>query len=189
MSTVSIDAEIVRQRSVGPLPGERAVVERLVREHGAWVRSAVFAVTGRVDLVDDVVQQVWMRVWQRISTLENPGQVRTWLYAIARNAAIDVCVAEHRHQVVAQRLRSTSETDGERSAVRKAPDRELHDTLLEAVRALPAIYREPFALRHLEDWSYAQIGAALGLSVETVETRLVRARRMLRELLHDKVQK
>ena len=53
---------------------------------------------------------------------------------------------------------------------------------------LPAIYREPFVLRHLEDWSYAEIGEVLGLSVDTVETRLVRARRLLREMLQGKVE-
>lgn len=65
---------------------------------------------------------------------------------------------------------------------------ETHRTLLGAIEALPAIYREPFALRHLEDWSYARIGEALGLPVETVETRLVRARRLLRESLKGKIE-
>jgi RNA polymerase sigma-70 factor (ECF subfamily) len=52
---------------------------------------------------------------------------------------------------------------------------------------LPAIYREPFALRHLEGWTYAEIGTVLDLPLETVETRLVRARRLLREMLSGKV--
>jgi RNA polymerase sigma-70 factor (ECF subfamily) len=56
------------------------------------------------------------------------------------------------------------------------------------VQSLPALYREPFVLRHLQDWSYAEIGEVLGLTTETVETRLVRARRMLREMLQGKVE-
>jgi RNA polymerase sigma-70 factor (ECF subfamily) len=48
---------------------------------------------------------------------------------------------------------------------------------------MPAIYREPFVLRHLEDWSYRQIAETLDLPVDTVGTRLVRARRMLQETL------
>ena len=64
---------------------------------------------------------------------------------------------------------------------------ETRETLLRAVQSLPALYREPFVLRHLENWSYAEIGELLGLPDETVETRLTRARRLLREMLHGKV--
>ena len=74
------------------------------------------------------------------------------------------------------------------SALAAAAGNELEATLLQAVQALPVIYREPFVLRHLEDWSYAEIGEVLGLSVDTVETRLVRARRLLRESLQGKIE-
>ena len=68
-----------------------------------------------------------------------------------------------------------------------ATRREEHELVLAAIRGLPAHYREPFMLRHLQDWTYSQIGAHLDLPVATVETRLVRARRLLREALQDKV--
>ncbi|MDO8630448.1 MAG: sigma factor-like helix-turn-helix DNA-binding protein, partial [Phycisphaerales bacterium] len=55
--------------------------------------------------------------------------------------------------------------------------------VLSAIMALPAIYREPFVLRHMNDWSYRRISDVMGLPVDTVETRLVRARRLLREVL------
>jgi RNA polymerase sigma-70 factor (ECF subfamily) len=68
------------------------------------------------------------------------------------------------------------------------PDRgliasEQHRQVMQAIRSLPPIYREPFVLKHLEGWSYAEIGRVLNLPVDTVETRLIRARRMLRESL------
>lgn len=162
--------------------GSRPAAERVVREHDAWVRSVVYGVTGRSDLVDDVVQQVWARAWERLASLKDPQRLRAWLYSIARNAAVDAGQARRRMPRPAgfqERLR-----DGRAvNPLQAALGSELRQTLLRAVEALPAIYREPFALRHLEDWSYARIGALLGLSAETVETRLVRARRLLREML------
>ena len=59
--------------------------------------------------------------------------------------------------------------------------------MLESIAALPEIYREPFVLKHMEDLSYKEIGELLGLPSDTVETRLVRARRLLREQLAGKV--
>jgi RNA polymerase sigma-70 factor (ECF subfamily) len=59
--------------------------------------------------------------------------------------------------------------------------------MLEAIAALPELYREPFVLKHLEDMSYKQIGELLDLPPDTVETRLVRARRLLRDRLAGRV--
>jgi RNA polymerase sigma-70 factor (ECF subfamily) len=189
MSSVSIDAETMRRLVADAQQGDRAAVDRLIREHEPWVRSAIYAVTGRADLVDDILQQVWVRVWQRLGTLEDPRQLRAWLFTIARHVAIDVCQAEQRQQALIGRLEAaagTRERKGETPFGAAAGD-EMRELLLRTVQALPAIYREPFVLRHLEDWSYAQIGEVLGLSVDTVETRLVRARRLLREMLRGKI--
>jgi RNA polymerase sigma-70 factor (ECF subfamily) len=190
MASMTIDAESVRQLVAEAQQGDRMAADRLIREHDAWVRSAIYAVTGRVDLIDDIAQQVWVRVWQGLGTLENPRRLRSWLYTIARNTAIDVCLAQQRRQALAGRLENETATPDIRqpSPLRTAVDDEVQQTLLRAVQSLPALYREPFALRHLEDWSYAEIGDVLGISTETVETRLTRARRLLREMLQGKVE-
>ena len=189
MSSVSIDAESLRLLVAEAQHGSRVAAERLIRQHESWVRSAIYAVTGRADQVDDIAQQVWLRVWQRLGTLDSPKRLRPWLYAIARNAALDARAADRRRQALGGRLDGqTDESDYRqvRPAV-VAAGKEQREALLRAVQALPALYREPFVLRHLEDWSYAEIGETLDVSVETVETRLVRARRLLREMLQGKV--
>jgi RNA polymerase sigma-70 factor (ECF subfamily) len=65
--------------------------------------------------------------------------------------------------------------------------KEQHDAVLAAIEDLPELYREPFVLKHVEGWSYAEIADVLGLPPDTVETRLVRARRLLREKLSGKL--
>ncbi len=190
MVTVTIDAESLREQIAKARRGDRWAAERLVRAHEGWVRSAIYAVSGRRDEADDLAQQVWARAWDRLDTLENPDQFRAWLYSIARNTAIDVGTAQRRRRAQTAALeRATDVPDQQqRSPATVAAENELHATLLRAVQALPALYREPFVLRHLQDWSYAEIGEVLGLTIETVETRLVRARRMLRETLQGKVE-
>ncbi len=59
--------------------------------------------------------------------------------------------------------------------------------VLKAIQALPALYREPFVLRHLQGWTYKEIAEVMDMRVDSVETRLVRARRFLRETLKDKI--
>jgi RNA polymerase sigma-70 factor (ECF subfamily) len=188
MTTMSADGEWIRLIA-GAQQGDRTAADRLVRDHDGWIRSAIYAVTGRSDLVDDVSQQVWARVWERLETLKHPARLKSWLYSIARNTAIDASISERQAQRRIGRLRLAADP-GETH--RSEPGRtlagsELRQTLLRAVQSLPALYREPFVLRHLQDWSYAEIGEVLDLPVDTVETRLVRARRMLREMLQGRV--
>jgi RNA polymerase sigma-70 factor (ECF subfamily) len=189
MSSVTIDAEALQRLVAEAQEGDRAAADRLVREHQGWVRSAVYAVTGRIDLIEDIVQQVWVRAWERLGTLENPRRLRPWLYTVARNTAIDTLTARRREKLPASLNRQAATPDRQRkNPLEAAAGQELQATLVRAVQSLPAIYREAFVLRHLEDWSYAEIGEVLGLPVDTVETRLVRARRLLREMLQDKVE-
>lgn len=189
MTDATVDSALAHALVTEAQRGSRPAVDRLIREHEGWVRGVIYATTGRADLIDDVAQQVWTQIWQRLGSLNDPSRLRAWLYAVARNAAIDA--SQDRRRRRAAGLDCVADDLGdrpERGPVSSAVGNELRETLLRAVEALPALYREPFVLRHLEDWSYAEIGELLGLSVETVETRLVRARRLLRETLKGKVE-
>lgn len=166
--------------------GDRSALDAIVRRHDRWVRSVVYATLGRSGLVDDVTQHVWTRVCEQIGSLADPTRWRGWLYTTARNAAIDAgqkAARDRKRQTSADciDLVGESQSDPARSVMRA----EQHRRVLNAIRGLPPIYRESFLLRHMEDWSYAQIGEALSLPVDTVETRLVRARRLLRSALAD----
>jgi RNA polymerase sigma-70 factor, ECF subfamily len=164
--------------------GERAALEAFVRRHDRWVRGVVYATLGSATGLDDVVQHVWTTVWQQIRTLVDPLRWRGWLCTLARNAALDVGEKAARER---RRRRGSEVLAGvpanEDDPARQAATAEEHRRALQAIGALPDLYRVPFVLRHVQGWSYAEIGEALDLPVDTVETRLVRARRMLRATL------
>jgi RNA polymerase sigma factor (sigma-70 family) len=190
MVTAAADLQALSRTVTAARQGDRPAADQLVRENDPWIRSVIYGVTGRADQVDDIAQQVWAQVWERFDSLQDPARLRSWLCAIARNAAIDAGLARKRdlrggevHEGIAD-PRTARETGG---AQNRAIGSETEQLLLRAIEALPALYREPFVLRHLEDWSYAEIGEVLGLPVDTVETRLVRARRLLREMLAGKI--
>lgn len=169
--------------------GDAQAMTELIQRHGRWVRGIIFAVIGRADEVDDIAQKVWMRVWNQASDLGDVTRWRSWLYRVARNTATDAIRGRQRRRRLLGRFfdyRGRGRRHAPAAEQRLLAD-ERQQAVLDAVAALPALYREPFVLKHLEDWSYKQIGQALDLPVDTVETRLVRARRLLRERLAGKV--
>ncbi len=163
--------------------GDRYAFTEFVRRNEGWVRSVLFSVFGQQDVVDDVAQIVWTSVWRRIGELRETGSWRSWLYRLARNAALDVGRERTRQRKRHEAAREHNEPGETVDAASGAIDGERRGEILRAIQALPEIYREPFVLRHMNDWSYRRIADVMGLPVDTVETRLVRARRLLRDAL------
>ncbi len=168
--------------------GDRYAFRELVQRHNRWVRGIAYGVLGDRDCLDDVVQQVWMAAWKRIDELRDASRWRPWLYRLARNASIDAG-----RDITRRRLRTSAlaeEPAPRPAAAMPGTDVEMderHRQVLSAIQALPALYREPFVLRHLNGWTYGEIAELMSMPVDSVETRLVRARRLLRESLKGKV--
>ena len=167
--------------------GDRSAFDELVRRHGRWVKGVIYGVLGDGDRTDDVAQQVWQSAWGRIDSLRSVGQWRTWLYRLARNAAVDAGREQTRRRKLAKQVAQNPPAMRPATPDGQVIGQEQHQAIMEAISALTAIYREPFVLRHLEGWSYQQIAETMDLPVATVETRLVRARQLLRATLTGKV--
>jgi RNA polymerase sigma-70 factor (ECF subfamily) len=163
--------------------GDRFAFRELVHREGRWVRGVVFGLLGNRECVDDVCQQIWSTAWQRLPSVREAKTWRAWLYRLARNSAIDAGRQASRRRSHAQRMTGGLRPDYGNAPSDPVVEAERQDRVLSAIQGLPAIYREPFVLRHLNDWSYQQIADLMGLPVDSVETRLVRARRLLREAL------
>jgi len=169
--------------------GDAESLAELIQRNERWVRGVVYAAISDGHAVDDVMQRVWLNVWQRCRTLEDLRSWRHWLYRMAHNAAIDFGRKKMRRRNLWQRLShemmGRGQVGGEPDPKHAASVNEQHQQVLNAIEGMPAIYREPFVLRHLEGWSYRQISETLSLPVDTVGTRLVRARRLLQDTLSD----
>ena len=170
--------------------GDRFAFAEFVRRQNRFVRATVIGVLGMGDRVDDVCQNVWTAVWQRIGKLKDAARWRPWLYRLAHNAAIDAGRDITRRKARLEVLQSASA--GGAAEQRATPDGSLladerHAAVRDAIQGLPALYREPFVFRHINHWSYRQIAELMQIPIDSIETRLVRARRMLRETLKDRI--
>lgn len=162
----------------GAIAGDRDALRRVWQEHRRWVAAILIAYKPREAEVEDLLQVVAVQVVRKIGELRDTGAFKPWLRTVAINAAR----AEGRK--VTRRgptLRLTSETESAHNGS-SVDGRDEAERLMELARELPEGYREPLLMRCARGMSYKQIGAILDLPETTVETRIARGRRMLREL-------
>jgi RNA polymerase sigma-70 factor (ECF subfamily) len=168
-----------------PGPAREAAFRELVRRHAATVRAVAVSVTGDGAAAEDVVQEVFLRVYQaRERYVADRASFRTWLARIARNLALNA-----RRDGARRRARSTALLDSD--AAPAAPDAlpgealEADDrarALRAAIERLPAAEREVLALRYQQGLSYDEIGEAMGAGAPAIKQRAWRAMQRLRSI-------
>lgn len=148
------------------------------------VRYLIFFLGSR-DPVDDLVQETWLRVLERGRTYNGQSRFESWLFAIARNLAIDYMrkrriVSLDSNDSDEQNLESLFPISGAPSPFEQAARTEDAQRLARSVQTLEPIYREVLVLRFQEDLSLHEIAVIVGAPVSTVSTRIYRGLAALR---------
>ncbi len=175
--------------------GEGPAQEELWRAHRRWVAAIVLAHRPRTMEVDDLMQDVALKMIDKLDTLRDAAAFKPWL----RRIIINTCRGAARALRPEQRI-SLTDHDGdghtshlvmpeshEQDSARTIETRDAAERLLAQAMTLPVEYREPLLLRCVHSMTYQQISDVLELPITTIETRLARARRMLREEVGEQV--
>ena len=159
------EAEALRSLVDRHLPTVLAVARRMLRDDAE---------------AEDVAQETLLRLWRNAGGLElGPGGVRPWLRRVVSNLCIDR-VRARRSTTVVEAVPEESEPP---TQVRHLAERELGQRVDAALKALPERQRLALTLFHYEGMSQIEVGAAMGISDEAVESLLARARRTLKVTL------
>lgn len=149
------------------------------------IRS-ILASVGDRDEAHEIVQETFVRVWERRGSLRSDLPVLGYLFRIARNLIRDA------GKRLAVRMRYESEVPPPQRSETDDPERWLQVRLLEErlaaiVRnALPDKCREVFVLSRVEGWTNAEIAERLGISVKTVEHQITKALKIVRRQLEQR---
>jgi RNA polymerase sigma-70 factor (ECF subfamily) len=168
--------------------GDTVAFERLVERHQSLVAGTVARMLGHNSDVEDVAQQVFIRVWKSASRYVPRAKFTTWLLKITRNLVFNELRRRKRHALTPLQ----SEPDGEEMQLKDergpTPDSaylegELQRAVEAAIGELPESQRMAVVLRRYEELSYEEIAQVLEQSVPAVKSLLFRARTELREQL------
>ncbi|MGI8770215.1 MAG: RNA polymerase sigma factor [Acidobacteriaceae bacterium] len=161
--------------------------EQLVRDHQAMVFRTLLRLTGSHEHLDDLAQDVFLRLYRALPSFRGEALVTTYLYRITVNVAQDEWKRRRRD---ARSLVSISDDVSGWEERLQHPDpnaeeqmetREFARAVEEQLQRLSQVERTVLVLYHQEERTYEQIALALGLPIGTVRTHLHRGRKKLRE--------
>ena len=169
---------------------DQAAFEVIYRRYRGQVHRQVKALVGNEEETEEIVQEVFLTIYEKAKTFRGDSTFSTWLYRLTMNAALTKLRRRKRRKEVAwDDFLPKYQPDGHhlvpvvdwsRQVERPLLTKELHGFLQQALDQLPPKDKAVVVLSDLEGIPNREIGEALGLSVPAVKTRLHRARLSLR---------
>jgi RNA polymerase sigma-70 factor (ECF subfamily) len=181
------EAELVSELQAG----SDAAFDWLVSHHHAPVYNLILGMLGDVSDAADATQEVFLKAFRGIRHFRCGSSLKTWLYRIAIREALNQrrwFWRHHRQQTSmdAETPEGTKPFEPEDSAASPFEQLETHEVQVAvrgALEQVPEVFRSAVILRDLEGLSYEEVAEVLEVSMGTVKSRILRGRRVLREVL------
>jgi RNA polymerase sigma-70 factor (ECF subfamily) len=162
------------------LAGQNECFTILMDRHLAAVRRRIRSMVRSAADLDDLLQEVLLKVWLHLSSFRSESSFRTWMTRVAINEALQAHRREQCRPPRTQELRSLDTFPSPvESPYRSLARTEMIHAVRNAVMRLPAKYREVMILRDLDQLNTLETAKSLQASIPAVKTRLLRARLML----------
>lgn len=166
--------------------GDTEAFTELVRFYRQDLLRVTYRFVGNYEDAHDVLQQVFVKVYQNIDRWEPRAPFWSWLYRIAVNESLGYKKREKRRYEVVSPIEETPYPDPTSAAPSPLDDvarREAGRRVLEAIERLPEMQRVTFVLRFREELSVKETAAVLGCAEGTVKANGYHAIRRLRKIL------
>ncbi len=161
----------------------RAAFERLLELYSTKVFHLAYSMLRNETQAEDMTQEIFLRIWKGLPGYHGGASLSTWIYAIARNTCLTelqkraarptVSLYEPEFENVLDQLPALQAND---------PESGVAMDLSHLLAQLPEKYRQVITLFYLEEKSYEEVAALLGLPLGTVKTFLFRARKQLLQI-------
>ena len=155
-------------------------IEAMMERYGDGVLRLCLLYLGDRQLAEDAFQETFVKAWRQQAAFRGESSEKTWLHTIAANT----CRSMLRSGFLRMRRKCRSVDE---LLDLPAPQKEDNMDVTRAVCALPGTYREVVVLHYYEGMKLREMADLLGMPMNTVSTRLRRARALLRDALGEEV--
>jgi len=169
------------------LAGENELYRGLMEKYQGLVVATIARMVGRRPEVEDLSQETFWQAYRSLGRYRGESRFSTWLLRIAVNKSIDFL---RRSREEKRRLTGLDQEVNRAQAVEEPPEgivlaKERRERLDNYLQRLAPHYRRVLRRHYLDGYSYREIAREEGVPVKTIESRLYRARKLLRTLWHE----
>jgi RNA polymerase sigma-70 factor (ECF subfamily) len=171
--------------------GDEKAFEEIVRRYQRQVANIIYLTLGNREEVDDLSQEVFVRVFRSLDRFEFDSSLYSWIYRIAVNLCIDEIRKKKIRKLIPLDFLTEKKLESEKRSKETATSsdellqKEKKEIIRGALDKLSLLHRTVILLREYQDLSYGEIAKTLRISPQAVKSRIFRAREELRELLKD----
>ncbi|QTM98758.1 sigma-70 family RNA polymerase sigma factor [Sediminibacillus dalangtanensis] len=159
------------------------IIDQLMQDYGQDILQLAFSYVKDKGAAEDLTQEIFIKCYKKLHTYDGKSKLKTWLWRIAINHCKDYLKSWYIRNVFTDGSdnfqKSTSPDDVEKTVIQKSEDQQL----MGAVMELPVKYREVIYLFYYEDLPLNEVSIVTGKNVNTVKTRLRKAKKLLRKKL------
>ncbi|RPF53195.1 sigma-70 family RNA polymerase sigma factor [Aquisalibacillus elongatus] len=163
------------------------ILEECMTKYGHEIKRVVYSYIKDPTEADDITQDVFVDVYEKLNTFKGQSQLRSWIYSIAINKSKDhLRSSQNRKRIYKEKVIKLWDNKDDETPEKQSIRLENTNQLLNKVKQLPVKYREMVVLYYYEDLSLKEIADILSIKVNTAKVRLQRARKKLKPLIeHD----
>jgi len=171
--------------------GDEKAFEEIVRRYQRQVANIIYLTLGNREEVDDLSQEVFIRVYRSLGRFQFDASLYSWIYRIVVNLCIDEVRRKKIRKAVSLEFFTERRLEGEKRSKEHATasddmlKEEKKRIIVDALQRLSPVHRTVIVLREYEDMSYEEIAKTLHISAQAVKSRIFRAREELRKSLKD----
>ena len=164
--------------------GDDGAFRLLVDRYKERVRNLIYSILNDTSIVDDLAQEVFIRVYEGLSKFRFESSFYTWLYRITINKCRDEMRKKKMRKFFSLHVLIDSSNEELQSKITVHPDNSGAEELVnKGLQELPEKFRIPIVLKDIDGFSYEEMAKIMHCEIGTVKSRLSRARAMLRVIL------
>ena len=176
------DATLIRRT----LAGDRHAFKWLIKSHERLVYGLVWRIVRNQQDTEDICQDVFLKVYEKLDTFHQESKLSTWIARIAYNQALSKLRKRdplYKSCDIEEEVFRDCLTVGHFTPVQALEATELKSMIQAAIEQLPTHYRYIIELFHMQEMSYSEVVEITGMPEGTVKNYLFRARNLLKEIV------
>ncbi len=169
--------------------GDEDAFEEIIKLYEQKICSTIFYMVKNENIVEDIAQEVFIKVYKNISKFNEESSLYTWIYRITMNTCIDQIKKEKKITYINTFVDTDEgevemQFEDETQRLDEIVENKLkRESLIKAIKSLPAEQRALIVLRDIRQFKYMEIAEMLKLNLGTVKSKISRARQTLKESL------